>query len=686
MVSLSTRQCAILRELLLADRPVTASQIASRLEITPHMVRYDLAAIEIWLEGRDIRLIKKPRYGLFVRASGEIRMDLHRELAHLTGYRLVLSPTERVHMLILSLLTSDQPLVATRLGPCLGVSHPTVLGDLRRAEKWLERYGLRLIRRPNFGFLVVGKEADWREAITGFLLETMEEKLLLALSAHSQSVLQVGTEGKVGFSQALSAFLEGLELDFCRRLVDSMESLLHLQFTDQARVSLVLCMAILVNRIQQDKVVEFPPEHLESLSGQSEFRAAKIAAERIAQHFGISIPEPEIAYIAMQLLGAGIRRPLSDIVAERDMQGIDPEVLEVVTGLLAEAAIYLQPCLGVDQQLIRNLGFHLKAALNRLRFGLPIRNPLLADIKGQYPYVFQVARRASAVLADKVGASIPEEEIAYITMHLGAAMERLRNRLGPRILIVCGEGTATAWLLVSRIQVEFPEIEIVEVMPAFKASKQYALAHDVTAVISTVPIAAADVPVVLVNPLLQPQDITNIREALKLGISTPEPPVRLRETMACALADLLHAETIALRIAASNWVEVVYQAGNLLVSTGAVKPEYVEAMKGMIERHGPYVVIMPGVALLHAQPGKGVNRICMSMVTLKEPVRFGHRRNDPVSLAVAMGTIDNYSHWTALRQLVDMLNDSETVSRLQNVCTKEEVLALVSEISRDSRS
>jgi mannitol operon transcriptional antiterminator len=687
MVSLSTRQCAILRELLLAERPVTTSQVASRLEITPRMVRYDLAAIKSWLGDRDVRLIKKPNYGLQVGASGEIRADLHGELNQLTGYRLVLSPAERVHVLILSLLTSDQPLLARQLGPRVGVSYPTVRGDLRRAEAWLERHNLHLIRRPRTGFLVSGTEADWREAVIEFLLETMGEELSLALTARSQSALRLRMKGKVGLSQALFALFEGLELDLSGALVDAAESQLQLQFADKARLALVFCIAILIRRVQQGRIVELPPECLESLRGQGEFRAAGIAARGIAQRLSISLPEPEIVYIAMQLLGAGIRRPLSDIMAQGDMQGIDPAVLEVATRLLAEASIYLQPCLEVDQQLIRNLAFHLRAALNRLRFGLPIRNPLLADIKGQYPYVFQVARRASTVLQGNAGDEIPEEEIGYITMHIGAAMERLRGLSGMRrrVLIVCGEGTATAWLLVSRIQAELPEIEIVEVTSATKVSVEYVLAHDIAAIISTVPITTEGVPVIAVSPLLQPEDIASIQEALRLSLPPPGSPVRPVEMAGCSLADLLHAETIALQVGASNWVDVVYEAGNLLLLSGAIEPEYVQAMQRMIEQHGPYVVIMPGVALLHAQPGKGVNRICMSMVTLKEPVRFGHPRNDPVSLAVAMGTVDNHSHWRALRQLVDMLNDAEMVSRLQGIGTRRRVLELISEISQETR-
>jgi mannitol/fructose-specific phosphotransferase system IIA component (Ntr-type) len=147
-----------------------------------------------------------------------------------------------------------------------------------------------------------------------------------------------------------------------------------------------------------------------------------------------------------------------------------------------------------------------------------------------------------------------------------------------------------------------------------------------------------------------------------------------------ALPDLLYSETLALHVAAGNWIDVVDAAGALLLGTGAIEPEYVDAMKSLIAQHGPYVVIMPEVALLHAHPGKGVHRVSMSLVTLSKPVPFGHLYNDPVTVAVAVATIDDRAHWKALKQLVDMLADHNSLCQIKNATTKEEVLHLISKV------
>ena len=67
---------------------------------------------------------------------------------------------------------------------------------------------------------------------------------------------------------------------------------------------------------------------------------------------------------------------------------------------------------------------------------------------------------------------------------------------------------ATAWVLVSRIQAEFPQLELVSVI----AARDYegSLSDDIDVVISTVDLVAHSVPVVVVSPLLTPDDVRHI--------------------------------------------------------------------------------------------------------------------------------------------------------------------------------
>jgi mannitol/fructose-specific phosphotransferase system IIA component (Ntr-type) len=143
------------------------------------------------------------------------------------------------------------------------------------------------------------------------------------------------------------------------------------------------------------------------------------------------------------------------------------------------------------------------------------------------------------------------------------------------------------------------------------------------------------------------------------------------------LADLLTERTVRVGVEARDWQEVVDIAGRLLLEDGSIEPSYIDAMREVIQSLGPYVVIAPGVALLHGRPQHGVKRICMSLVVLKTPVKFGHPENDPVTLAFALGGVDERSHLDALAQLATLLSDEDAASRLRSAQTVEEVLEII---------
>jgi len=145
------------------------------------------------------------------------------------------------------------------------------------------------------------------------------------------------------------------------------------------------------------------------------------------------------------------------------------------------------------------------------------------------------------------------------------------------------------------------------------------------------------------------------------------------------LAELLTKDTVLIKAAASDWKEAIRKSGELLVKIGAAEPRYVEAMIRFCEEHQAYIVVAPGIAIPHARPEDGMKRVGFSLVTLKEPVYFGHPKNDPVDLLIALGGPDNKSHIKALAQLAQMLQKQETVKRIRSAQTKEEVLKTINE-------
>ena len=129
---------------------------------------------------------------------------------------------------------------------------------------------------------------------------------------------------------------------------------------------------------------------------------------------------------------------------------------------------------------------------------------------------------------------------------------------------------------------------------------------------------------------------------------------------------LLPESAIVIGAHAVDWRAAVTLAGDALAASGATTPEYSLEMIRMIDEHGPYVVIAPGLALAHARPGPDVLADGLSVVTLAEPVTFGHPYNDPVSVVLGLAIITADRHLAVVAAVANIFNDSSAIADLMS--------------------
>ena len=117
-------------------------------------------------------------------------------------------------------------------------------------------------------------------------------------------------------------------------------------------------------------------------------------------------------------------------------------------------------------------------------------------------------------------------------------------------------------------------------------------------------------------------------------------------------------------------------SGDLLVASGRVTPDYATSMVEVLETHGPYFVIAPGIALAHSKPDQSVISTGLSLLTLATPVIFENEANDPVKLVIGMCAVDHDSHLEMLKELSALLSDVQTVNSLLNAVDTEQIREL----------
>lgn len=146
------------------------------------------------------------------------------------------------------------------------------------------------------------------------------------------------------------------------------------------------------------------------------------------------------------------------------------------------------------------------------------------------------------------------------------------------------------------------------------------------------------------------------------------------------LHEVLTPEVIALDVEAKDWREAVRRSGDLLYKAGKIEKEYIDDMIQMVEELGPYIVIIPGIALAHARPDTGkIKELGVSLVRLKEAVCFGHEKHDPVKIVMGFAANSEDSHLDILQELTCILQEEES-REILFTGTLQDIISLIKRI------
>lgn len=124
-----------------------------------------------------------------------------------------------------------------------------------------------------------------------------------------------------------------------------------------------------------------------------------------------------------------------------------------------------------------------------------------------------------------------------------------------------------------------------------------------------------------------------------------------------------------------TWQEAIRECCKPLEADGTVDPIYADEIIACVEKHGPYIVLMPGVAMPHStENAEGCHATAIGFMHCATPVHFDE--NDPEKDVQVFFTIcdtDPDAHLKNIQNLVALLSNEEAVAKLL-VATKPEDL------------
>ena len=506
-MGLSAREIRLIEVLLRHPSGLTAAGLATRLGVSTRTVHRELQPASDFLESQGLKLVRQSGRGLSVEGTaeaGERALEALRDAGPVSP-----SPQKRQLSLLSTLLVANQPVKLRALAGKLRVAIGTVSRELDGTEQWLREFDLVLVRRRGYGVKVSGKERDRRRAMSHLVFQNLNEAVLLTeLQDPDTEESPSSGEASDRVTDQLMGLIDEGRLRKVKYLTRSVVRDLPYSIADDAFAGFTVHVALMVERLLQGGVFEIDDEILRRLRQMDEYHYAKSLAENIEESFDVVVPDEEVGYITTYLRGTKLRE--NDTLREY-FETSDLKIASQVRALVRYVEDQTGIGLAGDSSLYRGLLAHLERAIHRLRENLSIHNPLLEDVKRDYPSLFELVSQAMEKVF--VQEKVPDEEIGFVAMHFGAALDRAQGSFPRRVLVLCSSGIATTRVLASRLEKSFPQIQTIKNSSLFDFEDLNL--DDFDLVVSTVSLPASNDAYVLVQPFLPEEDVERIRNHLR---------------------------------------------------------------------------------------------------------------------------------------------------------------------------
>lgn len=514
MTTLTTRQRDILLLIIEGDRPMSSTELAGVLNITPRQVNYSIKGVKVWLNNRDRELITVPGAGFMINLQPEEARKLYQEIATSSLVQIVLSVSQRQQLLALFLLSQVEPFIVSQLEQKARVSRMTIIKDLDEIETWLQTRRISLVRKPNFGIQISGAEQDIQQALEEVLWgETPFSGDRIVKITHSDGlVFTLDGDAQlmrlVGWTKEL---LEKLNLRRTIGLVAKAEEQLGGRFTDDAVLYLALAFSISALRVQGKHHFNVPEQQRRWIESLPVWPVAGYVSRRLARDANAVWLPGDVIWLAMQMMAAPRSEILpGEIERYEEFADLTDRLLEYTSQAFEIGK------LKYDQTLQNGLLTHIVPAYYREQFHIWFPASLTsATLTGQNERETTIAEEIACMVYDRTGVTLPRSEVDNIVALLRAAIIRNRTYQYERIIVVCPSGMATAQLLVARLIARFPYLNKLEVTSLRDLTP--ALLRDADLIITTVPLPrpfSGNSKVIIVHPLLMPADIDAITRYL----------------------------------------------------------------------------------------------------------------------------------------------------------------------------
>lgn len=665
---------------------VTSKDLQKDHHLSRRQVDYSFKKVNEWLEEQGKPAVEKNNGRYIVSKTIAQLFDIETE-NNVQFY--IPSQTERVYLLILYIITSDEELSLNHFIAEMDVSKNTILQDLKEVKRVFSEFDLNLEYSRQEGYFAAGKEWNKRAVM-------LDSIYWIAQIYGGEQFLQ----RFMGISEE--------EVRGTRQQLAKIESELHLSFVDTEMESLPYAVEGIFKRINKGRHIdtEFFIGN-DELSDTREYEAVNALVEN--KNF---IPEEERLYLALQLLTSYTVKK-KQYLKDKELPRLRQALQETLNEFEQKAVFPLVN----KEELIDKLFLHFKPAYYRIKYNLTTDYRFLEKVSEEFEMLHYFVKKSVSPLRQFLGSDIPEKELMFITLFVGGHIlennEQTIEKVNKRAVVVCPNGLAVSKLMERNLQSIFPEIYFYPAM-SVREFKNTEISYDL--VFSSVPVTvSSDKRLFIVNQMMDTSEQEELRKVVmhsvflfneeqvnvnqlmdvistyaevndeqKLLISLKkvlQGKASARETdvshsgYSVHLDELLIEDTIQIVDRVEDWQEALEIASKPLLESGKISERYVKAIKEQYPELAEHIVLQGKIAIPHSETEKGVNGLGMSLLYMKEGIP--NFDGSMLHFIVVIAAIDRKTHFTALMELMEFAGNNQDLEKLMNCETTNEAYKVI---------
>ncbi|MCQ8212128.1 BglG family transcription antiterminator [Cetobacterium somerae] len=701
---LNKRCIEIIKYLIDNDLQLSLKEAASFFNISERSIRYDIDNINYHLEKSGYMEIEKLQKGIY--STKESVKNLELFLEEILHRFYVFTSDERREFLKIKFLFSENNRLL-EIGEDLDVSLSTIKLDLKEVKTFFDTNSLELNFISKQGVVLEGKEESIRQLQLRYITRYVE----IYKNRYRSRYLSGGTYGLNFIADTIIESLDDSILSLIKFFIKRIEKKLDIIISDEAFNILTFYINLCIERIKSSHIIDNRQQNREFLLKTSEYSVISQEICHLENEFSITFNESEVLVLTELFLGSHSYNFNSSFL--ENWIELETTVVEIIKIM----GYQLNMDLTGDKTLIDGLLNHLKPAYYRIKNNISLENPIAKEVETTYFDLYSTVKRVSKPILEKyLGKDLPEEEIAYITLHFKTATDRYlsSNRKTKNLLLVCGLGYGSSKILAHKLT-ELYDVNIIDTIPyhKFLELKNF---KDVDIIISTMDLEShldIHVPIVKVHPILSKE---NKERLLSLGLSEQKRKVSLKSVLetikeTCNILDeekllaglkrnlrnfyindfedrknpnlktLLNLKSISFSESASSWEEAIKKAGAILMKNGSVNEEYIKDMIEVINKNGSYMIMNNKIAFPHARASQGVFKTDMSLVRFDTPIEFPG--NKIVRVILCFSSKDKKEHMDALNDFITLIERKNILDKIE-YSTQSEVLQIIDEFYKES--